>query len=75
MSLKTNILRVLNQQQVTTVGCLARFNSNPGIVHWHAVKHLLCYLKGTADYSITYAPDPSSSELFSTFSDADHGGS
>jgi hypothetical protein len=40
-----------------TVGCLARFNSNPGIVHWHAVKHLLCYLKGTADYSITYAPD------------------
>jgi hypothetical protein len=37
-----------------TVGCLARFNSNPGIVHWHAVKHLLHYLKGTADYSITY---------------------
>jgi hypothetical protein len=57
-----------------TIGCLARFNSNPGIVHWHAVKHLLRYLKGTADYSITYAPDPSSSELFSTFSDADHGG-
>jgi hypothetical protein len=57
-----------------TVGCLARFNSNPGIIHWHAVKHLLRYLKGTADYSITYAPDPSSSELFSTFSDADHGG-
>jgi hypothetical protein len=57
-----------------TVGCLARFNSNPGIIHWHAVKHLLHYLKATADYSITYAPDPSSSELFSTFSDADHGG-
>ena len=31
-------------------------------------------LKGTADYSITYAPDPSSSELFSTYSDADHDG-
>jgi len=57
-----------------TVGCLARFNSNPGIAHWHAVKHLLRYLKGTADYSITYAPDFSSSELFRTYSDAVHGG-
>src|SRR5882757_8099098 len=56
------------------VGYLARFNSNPGIAHWHTVKHLLRYLKGTADYSITYAPDASTSELFSTFSDADHGG-
>jgi hypothetical protein len=56
------------------VGYLARFNSNPGIAHWQAVKHLLRYLKGTIDYSITYAPDPHSSELFSTFSDADHGG-
>ena len=29
------------------VGVLARFNSNPGIVHWKAVKHLFRYLKGT----------------------------
>jgi len=57
-----------------TVGYLARFNSNPGLAHWQAVKHLLCYLKGTADYGITYAPDPNSNELFSTFSDMDHGG-
>jgi hypothetical protein len=56
------------------VGYLARFNSNPGIAHWNAVKHLLRYLKGTTDYSITYSPDASTSELFSTFSDADHGG-
>ena len=57
-----------------TVGYLARFNSNPGLAHWQAVKHLLRYLNGTADYGITYAPDPNSNELFSTFSDADHGG-
>ena len=44
------------------------------MAHWHAVKHLLRYLNGTADYSITYAPDSSSSELFSTYSDADQGG-
>jgi len=57
-----------------TVGYLARFNSNPGLAHWQAVKHLLRYLKGTADYGITYGPDPHSNELFSTFSGADHGG-
>jgi len=57
-----------------TVGYLARFNFNPGLADWQAVKHLLSCLKGTADYGITYAPDPHSSELFSTFSDADHGG-
>jgi len=57
-----------------TVGYLARFNSNLGLAHWQAVKHLLWYLKGTADYGITYAPDHHSNELFSTFSDADHGG-
>ena len=45
-----------------------------GVAHWHAVKHLLRYLKGTADYSITYAPDSSRSELFRTYSDAVHGG-
>ena len=32
------------------------------------------HTKGTGDYGITYAPDPNSNELFSTFSDADHSG-
>jgi hypothetical protein len=36
------------------VGVLARFNSNPGVVHWKAVKHLFRYLKGTLDYKLTY---------------------
>jgi len=34
----------------------------------------LCYLKGIANYSITYSSDPLSSKLFSTYSDDDHGG-
>jgi hypothetical protein len=55
------------------VGVLARFSSNPGVAHWKAVKHLFRYLKGTIDLKLTYSPD-SSSELFTTFSDADHGG-
>ena len=35
---------------------------------------LLRYVKGTIDIVPTIAPDPSSPELFSTYSDADHGG-
>ena len=58
------------------VGVLARFNSNPGKAHWNAVKHLFRYLKGTLDYKLTYGPSSSSttSEMFQTYSDADHGG-
>src|ERR1700753_3563211 len=56
------------------VGVLSRFSSNPGKEHWAAVKHLFCYLKGTLDYKLSYSPDPSSTSLFTTFSDADHGG-
>jgi len=28
-------------------GVLSRFNSNPGLAHWQAAKHVLHYLKGT----------------------------
>ena len=38
------------------------------------MKHLFCYLQGTLDYKLTYSPDPLSSSLFTTFSDADHDG-
>ena len=46
------------------VGVLARFNANPGLAHWNAVKHLFHYLKGTAHFALTYGPDSSSSGLF-----------
>jgi hypothetical protein len=58
-----------------TVGVLARFNSNPGQAHWNAVKHLFRYLKGTVDLKLEYGPDNTiGSEMFATYSDADHGG-
>ena len=56
-----------------SVGVLARFNSNPGPLHWKAVKHLLRYLKGTMDIKLVYGPSDSS-EPFITYTDADHGG-
>jgi hypothetical protein len=56
-----------------TVGVLARFNSNPGMSHWKAVKHLFRYLQGTKDKKLVYRPDDSQ-ELFTSFTDADHGG-
>jgi hypothetical protein len=55
------------------VGVLSCFTSNPGPAHWKAVKHLFCYLKGTADLRLVYAPD-ASGKLFTSYSDADHGG-
>jgi hypothetical protein len=56
-----------------SVGVLARFNSNPGPLHWKAVEHLLCYCKGTMDLKLVYGPG-TSDQLFTTYSDADHGG-
>ena len=56
-----------------TVGVLARFLKAPGRQHWEAVKHLLRYLKGTLDLRLKFAPT-NSTELFTTYTDADHGG-
>ena len=55
------------------VGVLARFNKDPGLLHWKAVKHLFRYLKGTLDHKLTYSPT-TNPELFVTYSDADHAG-
>jgi transposase InsO family protein len=69
-----NYLAIATRPDIAyTVGCLARFNSNPGPAHWAAVKHLLRYLQGTIDLALTFAPDHST-ESFQTWTDADHGG-
>jgi hypothetical protein len=56
------------------VGVLARFSMNPGIAHWKAVKHLFRYLQGTKDMGLVYKSDGLSMDLFTTFTDANHGG-
>src|SRR5882762_11932285 len=51
---------------------LCRFNSNPGMEHWKAVKHLMHYIKGTVDMKLTYSPSPlHSDEPFVSYADAD----
>jgi hypothetical protein len=60
-----------------SVAKLAQFNSNPGVAHWKAVKHLFRYLQGTIDLKLTFRNSnttPLTSELFHTYSDADYGG-
>jgi hypothetical protein len=50
---------------------LARFNSNPGMTHWKAVKHLLRYLAGTLDMELELGPDPDCDELIRAYADAE----
>jgi hypothetical protein len=58
---------------MNAVSILSRFNTNPGPAHWKAVKHLFRYLKGTMQMKLVYKPTDSP-ELFTAYSDADHGG-
>lgn len=55
------------------VGQVAQFSNNPGKPYWEAVKRILAYLKGTADYGICFIGSTNNS-LLSTFSDADYAG-
>jgi len=32
-----------------TVSILCRFIANPGLAHWHTVKHVFHYLRGTSE--------------------------
>jgi hypothetical protein len=57
-----------------SVGVLARFNANPGLAHWRALKHLCRYLQGTKDVKLCYQPDPQQPETFVTYADADYAG-
>ena len=58
------------------ITALSQFSSNPGDIHWNAVKRVLRYLKATCDYKLTYGPNRSANGpgLFG-FCDADWGNS
>jgi len=50
---------------------LAKHMSNPGRVHMAAAHRVLRYLKGTADYGLTYSSNPSVPALLRAWADAD----
>ena len=57
------------------VGQVAKFNHNPGVQHWKAVKGIFRYLAGTREYGILFSPNPSGKdEEIVGFTDADHAG-
>ena len=37
-----------------TVGLVSRYQSNPRMSHWNAIKRILRYLRGTHDYMLFY---------------------
>src|SRR5215813_9394474 len=39
------------------VGVVSRFQSNPGLDHWVAVKHILKYLRRTRNYMLVYSSE------------------
>ena len=38
-----------------TVGIVSRYQSNPGLDHWTAVKHILQYLRRMRNYMLVYS--------------------
>lgn len=50
------------------VNDVSRFNANHGEAHWRAVKRIFRYLKGTANYKLTFSR---SKKAFHCYSDAD----
>jgi hypothetical protein len=60
------------------VGSLSKFSSNPGLVHWRELKHVVRYLLGTSDYVLMFRGTQTSGGLWSHlihgYSDSDWAG-
>ena len=55
------------------ITALSQFNSNPGEVHWKALKRLIRYLLGTVNYSLTYGSNNQNQLSMMGYCDADWG--
>ncbi|MBW0539496.1 hypothetical protein O181_079211 [Austropuccinia psidii MF-1] len=53
------------------VSCLSQYLENPGLKHWQASMHVLCYLRGSLDVCLEYPRG--GSQGITAWSDADWG--
>ena len=59
----------------TAVGMVARHIERPGKTHWIAVKHILCYLKGTVTHGLIYSKKDNDERIaLDVFCDTDWAG-
>ena len=49
------------------VGILSKYMSRPGKDHWQGVKRVLCYIKGTLNYGLTFTANGSDPSLYSLY--------
>lgn len=56
------------------VNQVAQFCNSPKRVHWEAVKRIFAYLKGTADYGITFSSYKQGQNVLVSYSDSDYAG-
>ncbi|XP_070023088.1 secreted RxLR effector protein 161-like [Nicotiana sylvestris] len=54
------------------VGLVSRYQTDPGLAYWQAVKRIVRYLKGTADYTLCYQGGKDLRLV--GYIDVDHGG-
>ena len=55
------------------MGKVSRYMSNPGKVHWEAVKWILRYLKGTVDYGPLFDAKSYNAKALIGYVDVDYG--
>ena len=55
------------------MGKVSRYMSNPGKMHWEAVKWILRYLKGTTDLGLMFDARSDNAKALIGYVDADYG--
>src|SRR5579871_2249799 len=71
-----NYLAMVTRPDIAfAIGMVARFMYKPGLAHWQAVKRILRYLKGTADYRLIFKRNYGADNLtLNIYCDADWAG-